>query len=139
MIIVTRSKAVIGGVLIGLALLVLTVGPLLAQDSTAAPGGTPTGGDMSMMGAATPSARDQQMMEQCMAMMKMMMGMMGGDMSGTTGGDMGVMDAATPSAGQMTQMTEQCMAMMKMMLDMMGMMGGEGMADMQPATPTPGQ
>ena len=103
---VKRGKAVIGGGLIGLAVLALTTGLLAAQQSAEGVGGTPAAADMGMMGAATPDAGDakspeemQQMMEQCMEMMDMMMGMMGGDMSGMMG-DQGMkeMPAATPTA-----------------------------------------
>jgi len=112
-----RSKAAIGGGLMGLALLGLTTGALVAQEPTSAPAGTPAAmaDDMGMMGAATPAAGDpemagqmQRMMEQCMQMMEMMMGMMGmmgGDMSGMMGGQ--------------------------------GMEGADGMQGMQAATPTP--
>lgn len=111
-----RTKAAIGGVLVGLALAVSTTGALLAQEPTTGPDTTPMAGDMGMMEAATPAAdgagmaeQMQRMMEQCiqmMQMMQMMMGMMGGN-SGMMGGQgmegMGGMEgmpAGTPSPGQ---------------------------------------
>lgn len=101
---ISRGKAALGGALVGLAMLALTAGPLVAQTDTPLPGGTPMAGDMGMMGAATPEAGGpkaesmEDMMEQCMAMMEMMMGMMGGDMSGMMGGQ--GLQSATPGPGQ---------------------------------------
>lgn len=105
-----RAKVLIGGILIGLAVLASSTGVLVAQEPTAMPGSTAMAGQMDMTDGATPGADDaemaaqmERMMEQCasmMEMMTMMMGMMGGDMSGMMDGEdmsgMGGADA-TPS------------------------------------------
>lgn len=103
---ITRGKAALGAALVGLAMLALTAGPLVAQTEPPMPGATATADHMGMMSAATPgvdgtpAATDMaQMMKQCMAMMEMMMSMMGdGGMmgDGMMGGDGMPMPAATP-------------------------------------------
>lgn len=92
----TRTKAAIGGVVIGLALLAHSGGGLLAQESTATPSASSMGG-MSMMGGTPAAGQSQmaqqmeQMMADCMNMMQMMQSMMG---------MMGMDGAATPASGQ---------------------------------------
>jgi hypothetical protein len=76
----------IGGIAIGVAVLTASNGLLAAQEST------PASDEAGMMQMATPAATDaemvaemEEMMDQCLAMMKMMSAMMGGDMSGMMG------------------------------------------------------
>lgn len=89
----THIVTLIGGVLIGLALLTAING-LLPRESTAAAGGAPMAAQAVMLQAATPAADEtemaekmERMMDQCLAMMEMMSAMMGGDMSGMMGGE----------------------------------------------------
>ena len=82
-----RVTVVIGGALVGLALLTATAGLLSAQEPDAAAAGTPMADHGAMMPGAD-TEKMEQMMDQCLAMMEMMsmmMGMMGGDMSGMEG------------------------------------------------------
>lgn len=89
-----QTLSLIGGVLIGLTTLAATQGLLAAQEST------PRGDEAGMMQMATPAAMDaemvakmEQMMDECLAMMKMMSSMMGGE------GMQGMMGmAGTPEA-----------------------------------------
>lgn len=119
----TGGKVLIGGILVGAMLLMLSAGSLVAHGDDATPGAAADSDDIGMMGEATPGAADmmsaedlheamhtmmdaahgvgttermheamgpegEQLMEQCVGMMAMMMGMMGGDMSGMMGDDM---------------------------------------------------
>lgn len=97
---ITRGKAALGAALVGVAMLALTAGPLVAQTETPMSGATATADHMGMMGVATPGADGTpvatdmaQMMKQCMAMMEMMMSMMG---DGGMMGDGMPMPAGTP-------------------------------------------
>lgn len=97
-----QIATLVGGVLIGVATLTATNGALAAQEST------PAADEAGMMQMATPgamapemAAKMDEMMDQCLAMMKMM-SMMGGDMSGTMGeegmlGMMGTPEMTTPA------------------------------------------
>lgn len=98
--------SVVGGVLLGVATLTATNGLLAAQEAT------PPTDQTTMMQMGTPTATDaemaakmDQMMDQCLAMMKMMnsmMGMMGGEgmegMQGMEGMEEMPQAAATPGA-----------------------------------------
>ncbi len=89
MLIKIRRELAVGGAIAMLAMVILTTGTLFAQSATSTPASSsmPASDQTGMMDMASPAA-DATWMEQCMAMMQMMMG--GGDMSGMT---------ATPGAG----------------------------------------
>ena len=128
----TLGKTAIGGALIGLAVLAVTTGALVAQEPTAPAGGTPTPDHAGMMGGmaampgGTPTAGE--MHETMHRMMDAMHG------AGTSDR----MHEAMGPDGE--RLMEQCVAMMQMMGMMSGMMSGqgmEGMMGMPSPTPTP--
>jgi hypothetical protein len=92
----TRRTAVIGGILIGMATLA-TSGLVGGPWATAAAGGVPMVDQGVVHYMATPESdhaqmteKMEQMIDECLTMMKnmnAMMGMMGGDMSGMRGGE----------------------------------------------------
>ncbi|MGH2532802.1 MAG: hypothetical protein ACRDJW_10925 [Thermomicrobiales bacterium] len=118
-----RGKVTLGGVLVGLAVLALTSGPLLAQTEPPAADATPTADQMDMMGDATPVAGGMPMVGEMHELMHQMMDTMHGP------GTSDRMHEAMGTEGE--QMMEQCAAMMGMMGMMMGMMGGQGMEGME--------
>lgn len=87
-----QAITLVGAVLIGLAILA-TANSLRFQEAIAA--GSATMADQAVLSqAATPTADEaemvgkmERMMDQCLAMMEMMGGMMGGDISSMMGGE----------------------------------------------------
>ncbi len=128
----TGGKALIGGILVGAMLLMLSTGSLVAHEDDATPGVASASDDMDMMGEATPGAAGMMSGDDLHEAMHAMMDAVHG--AGTTER----MHEAMGPEGE--QLMAQCAAMMGMMGDggdMGDMMGGQDMMGTPAATPGP--
>jgi hypothetical protein len=132
----TGGKALIGGILVGAMLLMLSAGSLVAHGDDATPGAAADSDDMGMIGEATPGAAGMMSAEDLHEAMHTMM-----DAAHGVGTTERMHEAMGPEG---EQLMEQCVGMMAMMMGMMdgdmmgddgGMMGGQDMMGMSPATP----